>query len=259
MNILFIGDIVGKLGRDALIKNLPTIKEKYDISFVVANAENVTNGKGMSQTHYSFLIENGVDCITLGNHYNHQAEIYNIIENKDVIRPLNLADETKGHGTEVFMVDGVKIRVTNLLGTMVTPKDRINDPYQTIIDVIGNDDSDIHIIDYHGEFTGEKKAFAYSLKNTVSAICGTHTHTQTRDYQKLSTGPLFITDVGMCGLYDSVLGVEYNSVVDRIIHKNEKSKFKQLYEGKTLFSAVVLKFDDFTFEGKEIIPLYIIN
>ena len=136
---------------------------------------------------------------------------------------------------------------------------QISDPYTEILKVIEKDTSDIHIIDFHAEYTGEKKALAYSLKNTVSAILGTHTHVQTRDYQKLITGPLYISDVGMCGLYDSVLGVEYNSCVERIILKNEKARFKQLDKGKTLFSAVVLKFDNYSFEGKEIIPIYIID
>lgn len=258
MNILFIGDIVGKLGRAAVLKNINKIKQKYDISFVIANGENITNGKGMSQEHYKFLIENGVDCITLGNHYAHQHEIYTILDNDDIVRPLNLVDEKYGSGSRVFNVSGVKIRVSNLLGkdTVTMP---IDEAYNSIINIIINDDSDIHIIDFHAEYTGEKKAFAYSLKNSVSAVLGTHTHIQTRDAQVLSTGPLYISDVGMCGLFDSVLGTEYNSVVNRIIFHDESSKFRQLDKGATLFSAVVLKFDDITFAGKEIIPLYIID
>lgn len=259
MNILFIGDIVGKLGRKALLRNLPLVIEKYDVSFVIANGENITNGKGMSPTHYEFLVNHGVDAITLGNHYLHQKEIYKVIDNDEVIRPLNLLEEKHGSGSRIFDVDGVKIRVSNLLGTETSKIHQISDPYKSISEIIASDESDIHIIDYHAEFTGEKKAFAYALKNSVSAILGTHTHVQTRDAQKLSTGPLYITDVGMCGLYDSVLGTEKESVVERIIFKNESSKFKQLEKGKVLFSAVILKFDDLTFEGKEIIPLYIIS
>lgn len=258
MNILFIGDIVGKLGRKALLKNLSLIRKKYNISFVIANGENITNGKGMSPSHYGFLIDNGVDCITLGNHYDHQREIYNIIENEEVIRPLNLIHENNGEGSRTYNVDGVKIRVTNLLGTN-TSKQEIEHPYDSIINVISEDDSDIHIIDFHAEFTGEKKALAYSLKNSVSAIIGTHTHVQTRDNQVLSTGPLYISDVGMCGLYDSVLGTEYNSVVSRIIFRDEHARFTQLDKGDTLFNAVILKFDDITFKGKEILPLYIVD
>ena len=258
MNILFIGDIVGRLGREAVKKNIPLLKRKYDIDFVIANGENITNGKGISPAHYAFLIENGVDCITLGNHYAHWNETYRILDNDDIVRPLNLVQEKHGSGSRTFDCNGIKIRVTNLLGTNTTPME-IEKPYGSVLDIICEDDSDIHIIDYHGEYTGEKKAFAYSLKNTVSAVLGTHTHVQTRDAQKLETGVLYITDVGMCGLYESVLGVEYNSVVSRIILEDDNARFKQKDHGDTLFSAVVLKFDDYSFEGKEIIPIYIID
>ena len=258
MNILFIGDIVGKLGRKALDKNLSLLIKKYNIDFVIANGENITNGKGITPVHYNFLIDHGVDCITLGNHYNHWNETYKILDNEDIIRPLNLVNEKFGAGSRLFDVNGTLIRVTNLLG-FTNSNLEINDPYNSILNIIENDESDIHIIDFHAEYTGEKKALAYSLKNSISALLGTHTHVQTRDYQKLVTGPLYISDVGMCGLYDSVLGVEYNSCVERIILKQENARFKQLDHGKTLFSAVVLKFDNYNFEGKEIIPIYIVN
>lgn len=258
MYILFIGDIVGKLGRKAVELNIPKLKKKYNISFIIANGENITNGKGISLTHYSFLKEVGVDCITLGNHYNHSSELYSFIENGDIVRPLNIVHENEGSGSRVFDVNGTKIRVSNLLGTN-TSKFEIKNPYDSIINIISEDESDIHIIDFHAEFTGEKKAFAYSLKNSVSAILGTHTHVQTRDYQILTTGPFYISDVGMCGLYDSVLGVEKESVVERIIFGNEKSKFKQLNEGTVLFSAVLLNFDDINYKPVEIIPIYNVN
>ena len=125
--------------------------------------------------------------------------------------------------------------------------------------VIEDDISDIHIIDFHAESTGEKKALAYALKNSVSAVLGTHTHVQTRDAQILNTGVLYITDVGMCGSYNSVLGTEINSVVERIIKHDETKRFTYLDDDDKLFSAVILKFDDLTFKGEEIIPLYIIN
>ena len=259
MNILFIGDIVGKVGRKALIQNLHTIKNKYDISFTVANGENISNGKGINRNHYDFLIKNGVDCVTLGNHYKDRNDIRNYIDKVDkLIRPLNLKDEFPGEGSKIFDVDGVKIRVSNLLGSAFL-KFEVNDPYQEITKVIETDESDIHIIDLHGESTGEKKALAYALKNSVSAVLGTHTHVQTRDAQILNSGAFFISDVGMCGSYNSVLGTEIESVVDKIIYHDETKHFKYLDEDDTLFSAVVLKFDALTFKPVEIIPLYLIN
>ena len=259
MNVLFIGDIVGKVGRKALIDNLNTIKKKYDISFVIANGENISRGRGINRNHYDFLVKNGVDCVTLGNHYKDRIDIESYIEKTDkLIRPLNLVDDFPGEGSKVFDCDGVSIRVTNLLGSAFS-NIPVNDPYLEILNIIENDESDIHIIDFHAESTGEKKAFAYSLKGSVSAVLGTHTHVQTRDAQILNTGVLYITDVGMCGSYNSVLGTDINSVVNRIIKHDEASRFTYLEDDDRLFSAVILKFDDLTFKGVEITPLYIIN
>ena len=259
MNILFIGDIVGKVGRKALIDNLNTIKKKYDLSFVIANGENISRGRGINRNHYDFLVKNGVDCVTLGNHYKDRIDIESYIEKTDkLIRPLNLLDDFPGEGSKVFDCDGVSIRVTNLLGSAFS-NIPVKDPYLEVLNIIENDESDIHIIDFHAESTGEKKAFAYSLKGSVSAVLGTHTHVQTRDAQILNTGVLYITDVGMCGSYNSVLGTEINSVVNRIVKHDENSRFTYLDDDDRLFSAVILKFDDLTFKGVEITPLYIIN
>ena len=259
MNILFIGDIVGKVGRKALIDNLNTVKKKYDISFVIANGENISRGRGINRNHYDFLVKNGVDCVTLGNHYKDRIDIESYIEKTDkLIRPLNLLDDFPGEGSKVFDCDGVSIRVTNLLGSAFS-NIPVKDPYLEVLNIIENDESDIHIIDFHAESTGEKKAFAYSLKGSVSAVLGTHTHVQTRDAQILNTGVLYITDVGMCGSYNSVLGTEINSVVNRIVKHDENSRFTYLDDDDRLFSAVILKFDDLTFKGVEITPLYIIN
>lgn len=258
MNILFIGDIVGKVGRKALKKNLSFVKKKYDIDFVIANGENISNGRGMNKNHYKFLIENGVNCITLGNHYKDRPEIIEYLSYaEEVVRPLNIINLFPGEGSRLFTCKGVKIRVTNLLGSAFS-KFEVKDPYVTIQEIISKDDSDIHIIDFHAEATGEKKALAYSLGDKVSAIIGTHTHVQTRDAQILSTGSFFISDVGMCGSYNSVLGDEINSVVERVIFHNKNSRFRLLEDDDSLFSAVVLQFDE-THKPKDINPLYIIN
>ena len=259
MNILFVGDIVGKVGRKALKENLSFVKNKYQIDFIIANGENISNGRGMNENHYKFLVDEGVDCITLGNHYNDRDEISSYIDFADeVVRPLNLKTDFPGEGSKVFYLNDAKIRVTNLLG-MALMKEEVNDPYLAIKPIIENDDSDIHIIDFHAEATGEKKAFAYALGNTVSAVLGTHTHVQTRDEQILNTGVLYISDVGMCGSYNSVLGDEINSVVERIIYHNENARFKLLEDDDRLFNAVILSFDDITYKPLGIKSLYIIK
>lgn len=171
---------------------------------------------------------------------------------------MNIINDFPGEGSKVFDCDGVLIRVTNLLGNAFS-KFEVKDPYQEIMKIIENDESDIHIVDFHAEATGEKKALAYSLKELVSAVIGTHTHVQTRDSQILNTGVFYITDVGMCGSYNSVLGDEINSVVEKVIFHNTTSRFKLLEDDDSIFSAVVLKFDEITLKPKEIIPLYILN
>ena len=259
MNILFIGDIVGKVGRKALKENLSFVKNKYQIDFVIANGENISNGRGMNENHYNFLLDEGVDCITLGNHYNDREELASYIDfAPEIVRPLNIKDEFPGEGSKIYDCNGIKIRVTNLLGVAYMKEESL-DPYLSIKPIIENDDSDIHIIDFHAEATGEKKAFAYALKNSVSAVLGTHTHVQTRDAQILNTGILYISDVGMCGSYNSVLGDEIDSVVERIIYHNENARFKLLEDDDRLFNAVVLRFDDYTFKPLGIESLYIIK
>ena len=163
-----------------------------------------------------------------------------------------------GVGSIVFDVDGILIRVTNLLGEAYSSIE-VTNPYEEISKIIQDDVSDIHIVDFHAEATGEKKAFAYALRNTVSAVIGTHTHVQTRDAQILKDGVLYISDVGMCGSYNSVLGTEIESVIDREILHKPNAHFSYLDDDDTLFSAVVMKFNNLTFKGESITPLYIIN
>ncbi len=259
MNILFVGDIVGKVGRKALKKNLSFVRKKYNIDFVIVNAENITNGRGMNQNHYKFLKDLGVNCITLGNHYKDRPEIADYIDFADeVIRPLNIKNEFPGLGSKVFYSGKTKIRVTNLLGKAYSKID-VDYPYESLKKIIDNDDSDIHIVDFHADSTGEKKALAYSLKDSISALIGTHTHVQTRDAQILNTGTFFMSDVGMCGSYNSVLGDEIDSVVKKIVFHDETSRFKLLEDDDSVFSAVILTFDDKTYKPLDINPLYIIN
>lgn len=258
MKILFVGDVVGKVGRKALEKSLSFVIASYMADFVIVNGENITNGRGMNQNHYHFLSKLPINCITLGNHYKDKDEIINVLDNDNIIRPLNLLSDFPGSGSRVYKVKNKTIRVTNLLGTAFM-KEEVKDPYDCFLDIIEDDDSDIHIIDFHAEATGEKKAFAYSLKNTVGAVIGTHTHVQTNDAQILNTGVAYISDVGMCGSYNSVLGCEVNSVVGKIIFHNDDVRFKLLDEDDSIFNAVVIKFDDLSYKPISIIPINKIN
>lgn len=259
MKILFIGDIVGKVGRKALKINLEKIVKKFKIDFVIANGENISRGRGMNENHYHFLIDNGVDCITLGNHYKDRGEIKEYIDlSPNIVRPLNLKNDFGGSGSLVFDVNGTKVRVTNVLGEAFM-KEEVFSPIDKLHEIIKNDESDIHIIDFHAESTGEKKAYAYALSGMVSAILGTHTHVQTNDACILNGEIFFISDVGMCGSYNGVLGVEKDSVIERIVYKNQNSPFKYLDDDDAIFNAVVLEFDDRTYAPQNITTINLVT
>lgn len=256
MRILFIGDIVGIVGRRMIHDHLNTFVEKYHIDFVIANAENATHGKGLIRHHYEELVDDGIDAITLGNHYDNKNEIRRYIDNADrLIRPLNLIHEYPGEGSILFEYNGITIRVTNLLGSAFMDEN-VNNPYYSLLELINNEEkADIHIVDYHAEATGEKLCLAYALDGKVSAVLGTHTHVQTRDYQILENGTAFISDVGMTGFAHGALGFSKESVIKKIVY-GEVSRFDLPTEGKGLLSAVVLDIDEFTGKTKEIFPIY---
>ena len=256
MRILFIGDIVGKIGRRMVRDYLPGFVDKYHIDFVIANGENVTHGKGLLRHHYLELIDSGVDVVTLGNHYDNKNDIRRYINQTDrLIRPLNLLHEYPGEGSIVYDLNGITIRVTNVLGSAMMPE-QVNNPYYSLLELINNEEeANIHIIDFHAEATGEKLCLAYALDGKVSAVLGTHTHVQTRDYKILEGGTAYISDVGMTGFADGALGFDKNTVVNRIVY-GEQSRFDLPNEGRGLFSAVVIDVDDFSGKAKEIFPIY---
>ncbi len=256
MRILFYGDIVGKIGRRVVHDSIKNMIEKYQIDFVIANGENATHGKGLNENHYEELLDYGIDAITLGNHYLGKTHIVDYIDNADaLIRPLNLIKNIGGKGSRVFDVNGVKIRVTNILGVAFM-KEEVIAPYQALhelLEDIQGEDS-IHIIDYHGEATGEKMCFGYVFDGLVSAIVGTHTHVQTNDEKILDRGTAFITDIGMCGDYLGVLGFEKTSVINKTVFGSTEC-FKLNDSSKALVNAIVLDIDNSTKKCKEIFTI----
>ena len=258
MRILFIGDIVGRVGRRVVKDHLPTFVDKYHIDFVIANGENVTHGKGLLRHHYFELIESGVDVVTLGNHYDSKNDLRRYIEQTDrLIRPLNLLNPYPGEGSAVFEVNGVSVRVTNILGSAMM-KEEVNNPYMSLSDLLDDPDEEkatIHIVDFHAEATGEKICFAYAFDGKVSAVLGTHTHVQTKDAKILPNGTAFISDVGMTGFADGALGFDKDTVMNKLIF-GEQTKFDLPKEGRGLFSAVVIDVDELTGPAKEIFPIY---
>ena len=239
---------------------LASFTEKYHIDFVIANGENASHGKGLLRHHYFELIESGVDVVTLGNHYDSKNDLRRYIDNVDrLIRPINIINEYPGEGSAVFDVNGVFIRVINVLGSAFM-KEAVNNPYYSTLDALDNpeESANITIVDFHAEATGEKICFAYAFDGKVSAVLGTHTHVQTRDYRILENGTAFISDVGMTGLYDGALGFDKNTVVNKLMYGNDV-RFDIPNEGKGIFSAVVLDIDENSGKCIEMFPIYYIE
>ncbi len=258
MKVLFVGDVVAEVGRKALLKNLPFVLNKTKCDFVIVNVENIAYGHGINRSTYDFLCNLPINCMTLGNHYRDNIEILDVLNNDNIIRPLNIKRVFPGNGSNVYLCKGKKIRVTNLLGHSLM-KEKVDEPYQVMLSLLEKDDSDIHIVDYHAESTGEKKSFAYCLSNNLSAVIGTHTHVQTADNQILNNKTAFISDVGMCGSYNSVLGNEINSVIRKTIMHDRTATFEYLDNDDILFNAVIIEFDDITNKATKIERINLLN
>ena len=219
MRIFLIGDIVGNGGVEYLRTHLGSIKKLKNIDFVVANAENSTPvGKGISKEVANTLYSCGVDVMTMGNHTFNNKEIHELFEdNFPVIRPANMPPMTEGEGYVISEANGYKIAVISLLGRVFM--ENMDCPFRTadkIIDVI-KDKSDIIIVDIHAEATSEKLAMGYYLDGKVSVVFGTHTHVQTADEKILENGTAYITDVGMTGCHDGVLGVKKEIIIKKFL------------------------------------------
>ena len=246
----------GKIGRRMIKEYLPRLVEKYEIDFVIANGENASHGKGLLKNQYDELIDSGVDVITLGNHYNSKKDIVHYIDRVDrLVRPLNIINSFPGEGSVVFDLDGISVRVTNVLGSAFM-NENVDNPYKSIMEVIENEEPcNIHIVDFHAEATGEKQCLGYALDGKVSAVLGTHTHVQTHDARILPNGTAFISDVGMTGFADGVLGCTKETVVNKILF-GEHSRFETPDNGRGILSAVVIDVDDISGISREIFPVY---
>ncbi len=247
MKVLFIGDIMGSPGREMVEDYLHRIKSKYNIDFVIANCENVSHGKGLLKKHYDELQFLGVQAMTMGNHTFDKKELFDYIDEASLlVVPANQPVALPGVKSRVFSVNGKKLRITNMLGSAFMDN-RCSNPIEEI-DKYLDLEHDFHIIDYHGEATSEKIAFAYYVKDKVDAVLGTHTHVQTADEKILEGKCAFITDVGMTGPYMSAIGCELDGIITRM--KGFSAPFK-IADGSGQLSAVVLTFNDSAIESIE--------
>lgn len=242
MKILFIGDVVSSIGRNMIHDYLSQIKNKYQIDLVIANVENATHGKGLIKRHYEELLFEGISLMTMGNHTFSKKEIFQYIDEADrLIVPCNQPQALPGVGTREIIVCGKKVRVTNMLG--ITFMDgRSQNPFEAIDDILKDDQSDIHIVDFHAEATSEKIALGYYLDGKVSAVLGTHTHVTTADEKILPQGTAFQCDVGMTGPFDGVIGNDKETIIQRM--RNGLMTPFTVASGAGQLSATLLTFDD---------------
>lgn len=208
MKILILGDVCGEIGVQCLKKNLRRLQKLYEIDLTVVNGEN-TAVNGILPHHADDIFAAGADIITLGNHALDMHQIHSYIDScRFMARPMNLPPQQPGDSFVKIDVNGLRVCAIPLLGRVHMGKFNYDDPFRAIDTFLKNDDSDIYIVDFHAETTSEKRAMGYFLDGRVSVVFGTHTHVQTADEQILPKGTGYITDVGMCGPYHSVLGVE---------------------------------------------------
>lgn len=223
MRIVYCGDVVGRAGRDAVSYNIKNIREKFKPDVIIVNVENSAHGFGVTPGIARDFLESGVDVMTTGNHVWQQREIIPFLDaSKSIIRPLNYPENSPGKGWTIFETPaGKKILITQVLGRVFM--DNIDNPAWAVDKLLKNYSLGVNVdavfVDVHAESTSEKLSMGYFLDGRVSLVAGTHTHIPTADARILPKGTAYITDVGMCGNYDSVLGFETQAPIDRLCQK----------------------------------------
>lgn len=250
MKVLFIGDIVGKPGQEYTRAKLKEVVRDQRIDLVVANGENATHGRGLNYPSAEYLYDAGVEIITLGNHTWDQREITSFIdEDERIVRPANFPEGTPGRGYTVCKVRGKQVLVINVMGR--TFLSQLDCPFRKVDAILADHREVKHVIvDMHAETTSEKLAMGWYLDGRVSAVLGTHTHVQTSDERILPRGTAYITDVGMVGPRDGILGMDRDLVIQRML-THMPVRF-QVADGGRQFCAVSMEFDDETGKARSI-------
>ncbi len=240
MKILFIGDIVGSPGREAVKKLLPGLKEEYSLDFVIANAENAAGGSGITARVSQELFDSGVSVLTSGDHIWKKSDIFEVLRKEErVLRPVNFPVGSPGFGSGVFKTRGdIKIGVINVQGRVFM--EALDSPFLTVSSAVELvlKETNIIIVDVHAEATSEKVALGWYLDGKVSAVLGTHTHIQTADEKILPGGTAYLTDAGMTGPYNSVIGRKIENVLERFI-TSIPVRFEVALEDIQLHGAVI--------------------
>lgn len=243
MKILAVGDIVGKTGVQSLKSNLPKIITDNKIDFVIVNGENAADGMGLTEKLYKEILGCKVDVVTMGNHTWAKKDIFGFIDDQQIIRPANYPSNNPGKGYRIFKCKDKNIAVINLIGRVTMPVLSEN-PFleaRNIIDKI-KDIADIIVIDFHAEATAEKIALSYYLEGDATIVFGTHTHVQTADEEITNKGTGFISDIGMTGPINSVIGMDVGASVKRFV-TSLPERYK-LAEGSCMFNGCIFDIND---------------
>lgn len=257
VSILFIGDIVGRLGRAVVKKELPALKKKFSPDLIIANGENSAAGYGITESVYKELIESGIDVITMGNHMFDKKDFPKVIDScSDIVRPANYPPSVPGRDHLIKKTrGGISIAVINLLGRVFMPA--VDCPFrigEALAEKLRKE-ADAVIVDFHAEATSEKRALGYHLDGKVSAVIGTHTHVMTADEQILAGGTAYLSDAGMTGASDSVIGMGKEAIIARFLTQMPH-RFEPVVKGEGILNAVAVKVDAATGRAGSVERIY---
>lgn len=245
MRLLLVGDVFGIAGRKVIKEIIPKLRQEKKINFIVLNAENIAHGKGIVEKYYKELLSLNIDVVTLGNHAFTNKNIYEFINDaKNMIRPANFKEEYPGNDYVTINYNGTSITIFQVLGT-VFMNNISNNAFTKCDEIINKVKSDIYICDFHGEATSEKNAFGLYFDGRINIMVGTHTHVQTNDARILPKGSFYISDLGMCGALNGVIGVQEEPVIHQYV-TGEHIRHLPKDDGKMQFNGVIVDIDEKT-------------
>lgn len=259
MRFLFLGDMVGKSGRTAVWERLPGLRSDFNLDFVVVNGENAAGGFGITKSIFEQTIDSGADVVTTGNHVWDQREALEFAGREErFLRPANYPSGTVGRGSGVYLAkNGARVMVANIMGRVFMHPE-LDDPFQTGEREVSacplGEQADAVVIDFHAEATSEKICFAHFVDGRVSLVVGTHTHCPTADHQILGGGTGYLSDAGMCGDYDSSLGMDKEEPLNRFLSKVAKGRFEAA-TGPATICGLAVEISDRTGLTEKIAPL----
>jgi 2',3'-cyclic-nucleotide 2'-phosphodiesterase len=258
MKILFCGDVVGRSGRNAILKHIPELRKSLNLDFIVVNGENAAAGFGITASICDDFFKVGVDVITTGNHIFDKRDIVSYLDRTPrLLRPINYPSKTPGSGKGIYTLsDGRKVMVINVMTRLFM--EPLDDPFTGVMSIVENQRLGLTcsaiLVDVHGEASSEKRALGHYLDGLVSLVVGTHTHVPTADAHILSKGTAYQTDAGMCGDYDSVIGLRKDLAVERFTRK-VRSQPMETADGEATLCGLYLETDDKTGLAKMIKPI----